>query len=94
MTDIIKLVNDYGFPVIASGGLAYMIYYVWSWATKEVKPIVKEASTVLIALVDRVRSLDNDLIRLNQKVDVILQLRSRAIEQERKEAEERINRTP
>jgi len=29
----------------------------------------------LIALIDRIRMLDNDLIRLNQKVNVILSLR-------------------
>jgi len=29
----------------------------------------------LIALIDRVRMLDNDLIRLNQKLNIVLMLR-------------------
>jgi hypothetical protein len=81
--DLVALINKYGFPIVAAGGMGYMIYYVWTWATKEVKPILKEANTVLIALIDRIRMLDNDLIRLNQKVDVVLHLRGKIIEGER-----------
>ena len=68
-----------------------MIFFVWTWATKEVKPVLKEANTVLIALIDRVRMLDNDLIRLNQKVDVVLHLRGKTIDHELMRAEEKIN---
>lgn len=73
--DIASLVNKYGFPIVAAGGMGYLIYYVWVWATKEVKPVLSEANTVLIALIDRIRMLDNDLIRLNQKVNIVLMMR-------------------
>ena len=73
--DIANLVNKYGFPIVAAGGMGYLIYYVWVWATKEVKPVLSEANTVLIALIDRIRMLDNDLIRLNQKVNIVLMMR-------------------
>jgi hypothetical protein len=56
---------------------------VWTWATKEIKPILNDANTVLIALIDRIRMLDNDLIRLNQKVNTVLHLRGKIIESER-----------
>jgi hypothetical protein len=81
--DPVQLISKYGFPIIAAGGLGYMIFYVWTWATKEVKPVLKEANTVLIALIDRIRMLDNDLIRLNQKVNTVLHLRGKIIESER-----------
>jgi hypothetical protein len=68
-----------------------MIYYVWTWATKEIKPVLNDANTVLIALIDRIRMLDNDLIRLTQKVNVVLHLRGKTIERERVHAEEQIN---
>jgi hypothetical protein len=55
--------------------MGYLVYYVWKWVTTEIKPVTTEANNVLIALIDRVRMLDNDLIRLNQKVNVILSLR-------------------
>jgi len=73
--DIVAFINKYGFPIVAAGGMGYMIYYVWTWATAEVKPVLSEANTTLIALIDRIRMLDNDLIRLNQKVNIVLMLR-------------------
>ena len=55
--------------------MGYFVYYVWTWVTTEIKPVTSEANNVLIALIDRIRMLDNDLIRLNQKVNVVLSLR-------------------
>ena len=71
--DIAKLINDFGFPIVAAVGLGYFVYYVWQWATKTIKPIIGEANGTLIALIDRIRMLDNDLIRLNQKLNLILE---------------------
>ena len=79
--DIVALINKYGFPIVAAGGMGYLIFYVWKWATQEIKPVLSEANTVLIALIDRIRMLDNDLIRLNQKVNVVLTLRGQEIEE-------------
>jgi hypothetical protein len=90
--DLVELINKYGFPIVAAGGMGYMIHYVWKWATQEVKPVLKEANMVLIALIDRIRMLDNDLIRLNQKVDVVLHLRGKTIDHERVKDEEKINK--
>jgi hypothetical protein len=75
--DLAELINKYGFPIVAAGGLGYFVYYVWQWVTTEIKPVTSEASKVLIDLIDRIRMLDNDLIRLNQKVNVILALREK-----------------
>ena len=83
MENIAELVGKYGFPIIASAGMGYIIYTIWIWATVEVKPVISEANTVLIALIDRIRMLDNDLIRLNQKLNIVLQLRGKEIESER-----------
>ena len=79
--DIVGLINKYGFPIVAAAGMGYLIFYVWKWATQEIKPVLSEANTVLIALIDRIRMLDNDLIRLNQKVNVVLTLRGKQIEE-------------
>jgi hypothetical protein len=89
--DIVMLINKYGFPIVMAVGMGYIIKYVWEWSTKEVKPVISDANTVLIALIDRIRMLDNDLIRLNQKVNTVLHLRGKTIEYERVEAEKKIN---
>ncbi len=77
------MINKDGLPIVAAGGMGYLIYYVWEWATKEIKPVLGEANTTLIALIDRIRMLDNDLIRLQQKVNTTLHLRGKIIESER-----------
>lgn len=83
MGELVDLINKYGFPIVAAGGTGYMIYYVWEWATKDIKPVLSEANATLIALIDRIRMLDNDLIRLQQKVNTTLHLRGKIIESER-----------
>jgi hypothetical protein len=83
MGELSELVNKYGFPIVMAVGMGYIIKYVWEWSTKEVKPVISEANTVLIALIDRIRMLDNDLIRLNQKVNTVLHLRGKMIESDR-----------
>lgn len=75
LNDVAKIINDYGFPIVETMGIAYILYYVWVWTTTKVKPVISEVNTVLIALIDRVRLLDNDMIRLGKKVDVVLQLK-------------------
>jgi hypothetical protein len=81
--EIVSLINEYGFPITAAAGMGYLIYYIWIWVTKEVKPLLGELEDLVISLADRVRVLDNDLIRLHQKVDTVLQLKSKLIERER-----------
>ena len=93
MGDIVNLVNKYGFPIVMAVGMGMIIKYVWTWATTEIKPVINDANAVLIALIDRIRMLDNDLIRLNQKVNTVLHLRGKSIETERVEAERQINKT-
>jgi len=83
------MINQYGFPIIAAFGVGYMIYFVWKWVTTEIKPVMSETGKTLIALVDRIRMLDNDLIRLNTKLNVILEHQE---EQEKKRKAESENK--
>ena len=53
--------------------MGYFIYFVWKWVTEEIDPVVGSAMGTLIGLVDRVRMLDNDMIRLNQKLAMVLE---------------------
>ena len=73
--DIVTLVNDFGLPVVVAGGLGYFIFFIWKFVTKKIKPKLGQAFTVLVALIDRVRMLDNDLIRLDQKLNVFIEMK-------------------
>ena len=70
--ELAEAIKQFGFPIIAAFGLGYFVYYVWTWVTTEIKPVLSEANKTLIALIDRVRMLDNDMIRLTQKLNMIL----------------------
>jgi hypothetical protein len=72
-----QLVSDYGFPIIAAAAMGYFIYFIWTWVSTKVDPVIGDSHMTLIALIDRVRMLDNDLIRLNAKLDMILQEKER-----------------
>ena len=71
MEDLGAMINQFGFPIIAAFGLGYFIYYIWTWVTESVDPVIHESHMTLIGLIDRIRMLDNDLIRLKQKLDMI-----------------------
>lgn len=73
--DIAQAISDYGFPVIAAMGMGYFIYFIWKWVTEVIDPVLGETNMTLIKLVDRVRMLDNDLIRLNMKLSMVLEYR-------------------
>ena len=72
---IAELVKQYGFPIVASGGMGYFVWFIYKFVTDKLMPLIGETNVILIALIDRVRMLDNDLIRLNQKVSVVLQIK-------------------
>jgi len=72
---IAELVEQFGYPVVLSLGMGYFIFYVWKFVTQELKPTLGKSHTELIRLLDQIRMLDQDLIRLQQKVDVILEMR-------------------
>ena len=82
--DIVELVNQFGLPIVVAGGLGYFIFFIWKFVTIKIKPKLGQAFTVLVALIDRVRMLDNDLIRLDQKLNVFIEMKE---EQQIKELE-------
>ena len=72
---IADLISDYGFPIVAAVGMGYFVYYIWKWVTLTVKPLIGDANKTLIGLIDRVRMLDNDMIRLTQKIEMIIEFK-------------------
>jgi hypothetical protein len=47
--------------------------------TEEIKPVLGDASSTLIKLVDRIRMLDNDMIRLNTKLSMVLEYKEEIV---------------
>ena len=78
LAKIAEIVNQYGFPIVSAVGMSYFVFFIWKFVANKLVPIIGEARGVLIALIDRIRMLDNDLIRLQQKVNVVLTMREKA----------------
>ena len=73
--NLAQTIKDLGFPIVAALGMGYFIYFIWKWVTETIDPIIGQTMGTLIKLVDRVRMLDNDMIRMNMKLSMVLEHR-------------------
>ena len=73
--DIVQIVADFGFPVVMVVGLGYFVYFVWQTITNVIDPALQEMKATIIRLTDQLRLLDQDMIRLQQKVNTVLELK-------------------
>ena len=71
---IVEILNQYGFATLAAIGMGWFIYFIYIYITREIKTKLSEMNGVLIGLIDRIRMLDNDLIRLS-KLNTALTMR-------------------
>jgi|TARA_B100000768_G_C11014376_1_gene263399 uncharacterized protein with PQ loop repeat len=72
---LVSVLQDYGFPMFAAVAMGYFIYFIYTFITTQIKVKLGQANTVLIALIDRIRMLDNDIIRLKSKVKTTIELK-------------------
>ena len=79
-TTIIDIINQYGVPSVVAVGMAYFIYYVWKFVTHNILPSLSKASGTLVGLIDRVRMLDNDMIRLDQKIHIVIEIQNQQMD--------------
>jgi len=77
--DIVTLVEKFGFTTIMVVGLGYFVYYVWVTITNTIDPAVAEMQTTIIRLTDQLRLLDQDMIRLQEKVNTVLELKEQEV---------------
>ena len=82
--DIVELVQKFGFPTVMAIGLGYFVFFVWQTITRIIDQAVEEMRVTIIRLTDQLRLLDQDMIRLKEKVDTVVRLR----EQEKNEKKE------
>ena len=80
--DIAQVVSDFGFPVVMVVGLGY---FVWQTITNVIDPAVEDMKTTIIRLTDQLRLLDQDMIRLKEKVNTVLQLQEQEKHANKKE---------
>ena len=81
---IADMVNQFGFPIIIALAMGYFIYFVWKFVTEELEPMIDQQQTTLIKLIDQMRMLDQDQIRLTEKLNTVLEYREAQVLKEKK----------
>lgn len=71
------LIAEYGFATVAIVAMAYFVYFIWKFVNDELDPKLEEMHMGLIRLIDQIRMLDQDMIRLQEKVKVVLEYKER-----------------
>tara|TARA_B110000285_G_C14591934_1_gene366788 strand:+ start:41 stop:334 length:294 start_codon:yes stop_codon:yes gene_type:complete len=74
--DLASLISEFGFPVVMTVGLGYFIYFIWNFIGEHIDPALEEMHFALIRVIDKTRMLDQDMIRLQQKVNVVLEYKA------------------
>ena len=83
LTAIAQMVDQFGFPIIISLAMGYFIYFVWKFVTEELEPMIDKQQSTLIKLIDQMRMLDQDQIRLQEKLNTVLEYREAQVLKER-----------
>ena len=69
------VIGKFGFSLIALIGLGFFVWHIWKWVTTKVNPALSGVGSSLGKLKKQIQSLDNDLIRLNMKLKILIQER-------------------
>jgi len=94
---IIDILNQYGFATLAAIAMGWFIYFIYKFTTEKLKRKLSEANIALIALLDRIRMLDNDLIRLKSKLNTVLEIQEnerRSAKNSKPKRTKRISKSP
>ena len=81
MEEVTKAIQDFGFPVVMAVGMGYFVYFVYQTILTKVDPAIEQMKLTIIRLIDQLRLLDQDMIRLQEKVNTVLEMQ----ENEKKE---------
>ena len=72
--ELLEILNEYGFATMSAIAMGWFIWFIYTFITQEVTKKLGEASSALISLIDKIRRLDNDIIRLRTKLNTIITL--------------------
>ena len=87
---IIEILNQYGFATVAAIAMGWFIYFIYNYVIGQIIEKLDKAQMTTIALIDRIRMLDNDLIRLRSKLDAVLEMRENEQKDNKRRESDRI----
>ena len=91
---IIDMLNRYGFATVAAVAMGYFIYFIYNYITGNIIEKLDKAQMTVVLLIDRIRMLDNDLIRLRSKLNTVLEIQENEKRNEKSRKSKRIPKEP
>ena len=88
LSPVADMLNEFGFPIIIALAMGYFIYFVWKFVTENLEPQIDKQQTTLVKLIDQMRMLDQDQIRLQEQLNTVLEYRESQILKEKKSEKE------
>ena len=74
MKDFLMLLNDFGLPVAGAVVMAIFIYIILKYILDSVVGSINTQKSIITQLDNRVRNMNNDMIKLDVQVSHVLQL--------------------
>lgn len=75
LTVVASAITNLGFPIVAALGLVYFVHFVWKFMTEKLGPKLDDKERELTSLSETVDVLEQDLIRLNERLETIIETR-------------------
>ena len=73
--EVSQLISDFGFPIVMAVGMGYFVYFVYQTILNDIDPAIEDMKITIIRLIDQLRLLDQDMIRLQEKVNTVLEMK-------------------
>ena len=91
--NIIGILEQYGFATLAAIAMGWFIYFIYNYVTGQIIEKLDKAQMTTIALIDRIRMLDNDLIRLRSKLNTVLEMRENEQKDNKRRESDRVSKS-
>tara|TARA_R100001460_G_scaffold6145_3_gene16293 strand:+ start:10216 stop:10497 length:282 start_codon:yes stop_codon:yes gene_type:complete len=74
MTDWISVVETIGIPAVVAVGMGYLVWTLFKNLIADIHKKLDTQHGMIVALIDRIRQMDNDMIRIDTLVRTAMDL--------------------
>ena len=74
MNEIFQAIETIGIPAAGAVGLGYLVWTLFKSLIADIHKKLDTQHNMIVALIDRIRQMDNDMIRIDTMVRAVLKL--------------------
>lgn len=71
LADISSFISNIGVPAAGAIGIGYLFYGLLQWMMKVIIAKLDGIESMTVKLIDRIRMMDNDLIRIDSMIRIV-----------------------